>query len=242
MPPSSSRSTGRCWTCRSPRSRTRSTRGRRPPTLPAYVADRVLPRVVDASVDRTARPRWRRRRSTGGAGRAAAELVGAWLRERDAGPGATVPGPGRHGPGAGSAGAGPPASSRRTPPTGGAARAAAAGRRSAYFSDAGEALVTGPRASRVLPLRSTTGSIARMTCAGCGEQSGPKLPIFGETERFPHLRVDACETLPALPVHRRPPEGARRRSRSSTSWRRCRSTSTPRSRACEDRARTSWGS
>jgi FdhE protein len=34
----------------------------------------------------------------------------------------------------------------------------------------------------------------RMTCAGCGEESTNKLPIFSDGERFPHLRADACET------------------------------------------------
>jgi formate dehydrogenase maturation protein FdhE len=33
-----------------------------------------------------------------------------------------------------------------------------------------------------------------MTCAGCGESTGTKLPIFQEQERFPHVRVDACQT------------------------------------------------
>jgi FdhE protein len=39
-----------------------------------------------------------------------------------------------------------------------------------------------------------------MTCAGCGEQSGPKLPIYRETDRFPHLRVDACDTCGGYPL------------------------------------------
>jgi len=34
----------------------------------------------------------------------------------------------------------------------------------------------------------------RMTCAGCGEQTTAKLPIFTDPDRFPHLRADACET------------------------------------------------
>ena len=34
----------------------------------------------------------------------------------------------------------------------------------------------------------------RMTCAGCGEETPDKLPIFADAERFPHLRADACET------------------------------------------------
>ena len=33
-----------------------------------------------------------------------------------------------------------------------------------------------------------------MTCAGCGESDGTKLPIFQEQEQFPHARVDGCQT------------------------------------------------
>lgn len=33
-----------------------------------------------------------------------------------------------------------------------------------------------------------------MTCPGCGERSTAKQPIYAESERFPHMRVDACES------------------------------------------------
>ena len=85
-----------------------------------------------------------------------------------------------------------------------------------YFDAAREDLASGPR--RLLCARcGTSWSYARMTCAGCGEDSAAKLPIFSELgvmsgERgsvvrglpgarpvddrtvFPHMRVEACET------------------------------------------------
>jgi FdhE protein len=78
------------------------------------------------------------------------------------------------------------AGGRRCPICGGAPQVA-------YFSDAGEALVTGPR-YLVCSRCHHAWPLARMTCASCGEQSGSKLPIYGETARFPHLRVDACDS------------------------------------------------
>ena len=34
----------------------------------------------------------------------------------------------------------------------------------------------------------------RLVCAGCGEQTSARLPVYTEAERFPHARIDACET------------------------------------------------
>jgi hypothetical protein len=62
-----------------------------------------------------------------------------------------------------------------------------------YFAVSGEALVSGPR-YLVCSRCATNWVFSRMTCAGCGEATGPKLPIFQEQERFPHVRVDACKT------------------------------------------------
>ena len=62
-----------------------------------------------------------------------------------------------------------------------------------YFAVSGEALVSGPR-YLVCSRCATNWVFSRMTCAGCGESAGPKLPIFQEQERFPHVRVDACKT------------------------------------------------
>jgi formate dehydrogenase maturation protein FdhE len=62
-----------------------------------------------------------------------------------------------------------------------------------YLTDAGETLVSGPRL--LLCCRcGESWAHQRMTCAGCGEESTGKLPIFADAERFPHLRADACET------------------------------------------------
>ena len=62
-----------------------------------------------------------------------------------------------------------------------------------YLTEAGEALVSGPR--MLLCCRCGDSWVhQRMTCAACGEQSTSKLPIFADAERFPHLRADGCET------------------------------------------------
>jgi Protein involved in formate dehydrogenase formation len=62
-----------------------------------------------------------------------------------------------------------------------------------YLAEAGEALVSAPR--MVACSRCAESWVhPRMTCAGCGEQSTGRLPIFADAERFPHLRADACET------------------------------------------------
>jgi FdhE protein len=62
-----------------------------------------------------------------------------------------------------------------------------------YFAVSGEALVSGPR-YLVCSRCATNWIFSRMTCAGCGESTGTKLPIFQEHERFPHIRVDGCQT------------------------------------------------
>ena len=62
-----------------------------------------------------------------------------------------------------------------------------------YFAVSGEALVSGPR-YLVCSRCATNWIFSRMTCAGCGESTGTKLPIFQEQEQFPHVRVDGCQT------------------------------------------------
>ena len=62
-----------------------------------------------------------------------------------------------------------------------------------YFAVSGEALVSGPR-YLVCSRCANNWVFARMTCAGCGESTGTKLPIYQEQERFPHVRVDGCKT------------------------------------------------
>jgi FdhE protein len=62
-----------------------------------------------------------------------------------------------------------------------------------YFAISGEALVSGPR-YLVCSRCATNWIFSRMTCAGCGESTGTKLPIFQDQEQFPHVRVDGCQT------------------------------------------------
>jgi Protein involved in formate dehydrogenase formation len=62
-----------------------------------------------------------------------------------------------------------------------------------YFAVSGEALVSGPR-YLVCSRCANNWVFSRMTCAGCGESTGTKLPIYQEQEQFPHVRVDGCQT------------------------------------------------
>ncbi len=62
-----------------------------------------------------------------------------------------------------------------------------------YFAVSGEALVSGPR-YLVCSRCATNWIFSRMTCPGCGESDGTKLPIFQEQEQFPHVRVEGCQT------------------------------------------------
>ena len=62
-----------------------------------------------------------------------------------------------------------------------------------YFAVSGEALVSGPR-YLVCSRCANNWIFSRMTCAGCGESNGSKLPIFQEQEQLPHARVDGCQT------------------------------------------------
>jgi hypothetical protein len=62
-----------------------------------------------------------------------------------------------------------------------------------YFAVSGEALVSGPR-YLVCSRCANNWVFSRMTCAGCGESKGTKLPIYQEQDRFPHVRVDGCQT------------------------------------------------
>jgi len=57
----------------------------------------------------------------------------------------------------------------------------------------GEPRVTG---SRYLLCARCHGAWAhtRLTCPGCGETAGSRLPLYGEEERFPHVRVESCKT------------------------------------------------
>ena len=57
----------------------------------------------------------------------------------------------------------------------------------------GEALVSAPR--RLVCARCAgSWTLIRMVCAGCGETTGARLPVYADGERFPHLRIEGCET------------------------------------------------
>ena len=62
-----------------------------------------------------------------------------------------------------------------------------------YHALSGEPLVSGPR-YLVCSRCSQSWIFSRMTCASCGESDGTRLPIYQESERFPHARVDGCAT------------------------------------------------
>ncbi len=62
-----------------------------------------------------------------------------------------------------------------------------------FFALSGEELVTGPR--HVVCARCGGDWIRpRMVCAACGEETSSRLPVYSESERFAHLRIDACES------------------------------------------------
>jgi hypothetical protein len=63
----------------------------------------------------------------------------------------------------------------------------------AYQGVSDDPLLTAPR--RLVCSRcSTAWTYPRMVCAGCGEADTSRLHIYSEGERFPHLRVDACDS------------------------------------------------
>jgi hypothetical protein len=61
-----------------------------------------------------------------------------------------------------------------------------------YFALSGEALVSGPR-YLVCARCSHPWVHSRMCCAACGETVTGRLPIYADGEQLPHLRVDACD-------------------------------------------------
>ena len=162
-----------------------------PATLAAYVSEHVIADVAEATVKAgppalgvAVGDRLRDGQPDG--------LVAAWLAGTRQGPvdeylarAAAGPVLEALGPAAGEACAGGSAESG-CPRCGGLPQVS-------YLSEAAEALVSGPR--MLLCCRCGESWVhQRMTCAGCGEQSTGKLPIFADAERLPHLRADACDT------------------------------------------------
>ena len=62
-----------------------------------------------------------------------------------------------------------------------------------FLPVSGESLVSAAR--RLLCARCAGSWVhTRMVCAGCGEATGGRLPVYEDGERFPHLRIEGCET------------------------------------------------
>ena len=168
-------------------------RATRPPerTLARYIAERVLAEVIDVTVAQGP-PRLREAATERSRSEDREALVARWLKGDD------QPAVDRYLARASSA---PvlealheeatwaergPRDGRHCPACGGLPQLA-------YFSPSGDDLVTAPR--RLLCSRCGHAWVfQRLTCAGCGETSGARLVIYSETERFPHLRVDGCES------------------------------------------------
>lgn len=66
----------------------------------------------------------------------------------------------------------------------------------AFFGISGEVLVTAPRFLRCSRCMHAW-TYPRMVCAGCGEDASGRLPVLADHDVFPHVRVDACETCRA---------------------------------------------
>ena len=62
-----------------------------------------------------------------------------------------------------------------------------------YFGISGEALVTAPR-FLVCARCATSWTFGRLTCANCGETATSRLAVMSESEQFPYVRIDACES------------------------------------------------
>ena len=63
----------------------------------------------------------------------------------------------------------------------------------ACFTDSGDALITGPRCL-ICSRCAQNWIFERMTCPACGETATDRLVVYADAERFPHLRVDGCES------------------------------------------------
>jgi formate dehydrogenase accessory protein FdhE len=62
-----------------------------------------------------------------------------------------------------------------------------------FLPASSESLVSAPR--RLVCARCAgSWTHIRMVCAGCGEATGGRLPVYSDGERFPHLRIEGCET------------------------------------------------
>jgi formate dehydrogenase maturation protein FdhE len=175
----------------------RSARDDAPPSdatqLASYIAERVLPPVVDVSVAHGPHRLSEAVRERVAAGQLA-DLVARWLGgedqpaiERYLARVSAAPVLEALGAAAGRVCRGPREErGAHCPVCGGLPQVA-------YVEPSGDDLVTAPR--RLLCARCGSAWIfPRLACAGCGETAVSRLVIFAETERFPHIRVDGCGT------------------------------------------------
>jgi FdhE protein len=185
-----------------------------PHAVAAFTAEVVVPRVLDVSI--AAGPDQLRGALMNNAGADHRQVIDRWMRgdeqplaERYLARAALGPVLEALGPEARAACTGP-RDARHCPECGGPPQLS-------YVAPAGEDLATGPRYLVCARCHAAWG-YARMTCAGCGEDSGAKLPIYsedgttsgergsvvrglpgpatngGRTALFPHMRIEACET------------------------------------------------
>jgi hypothetical protein len=166
----------------------RDARGERPgpEALPGYVAARVVPSIVAATI--AVGPAALAEALRGAAGDREA-AVRRWLAgesqpavEEYVARAATAPVL----EALGAAGLARPATDGGCPHCGGRPQLS-------YVTEAAEELLTPPR--RLLCCRCGGSWVhERMACPGCGERTSARLPIFADDERMPALRADACES------------------------------------------------
>jgi hypothetical protein len=186
-----------------------------PASIVSYVAEMVFPSVVDVTMaagpDRLRSEVIRRLHSED-----ARETVRSWMEGADQDPVGRFLARASLGPvlealGSGvKALCGGPRDSRHCPECGGVSQLS-------FFARSADDLATGPR-YLVCARCGTQWGFARMTCAGCGEDSSARLNVFGERgttsgERgsvvrgldrglpppphdavFPHIRIEACDS------------------------------------------------
>lgn len=181
----------------------------RPPEAAAGLARELLPRVLDATV--AAGPAALGQAAVGRFHSADLDdLVGRWLRgaeqsavDRYLARAACAPVLEAMGPDALAVLCQAPRDARHCPRCGGPPQVA-------FFALSGEDLVTGPR--HLVCARCAADWVhPRMVCAGCGEETSARLPVYsvvdddpprpdppppvgGAKVPFAHIRIDACET------------------------------------------------
>ncbi len=159
--------------------------------LAAYVAERVLPKIVAVTVAEGPEP-LRAVAAPGLEPEQAVDVIRAWLAGAPQSPMETFLARAAAAPvleargGDVARGTGETHIASPCPQCGGRPQLA-------YFTDSGDALTTGPRC--LLCSRCALSWVfERMTCPACGEASTDKLVVYADAERFPHLRVDGCES------------------------------------------------